>query len=75
MRKLNTSCRELIFNDIKSIEDKASGELNHARDKKEKKIQKEQEKSQSLTTWSKELQESHTCLTEINKEFVELLTE
>ena len=67
--------KDLISKDIKKIKDKASEKLDDSKAEKQKKIQEEESKSLNLTTWSKELKESHTRLTEGNKEFDELLTE
>ena len=75
LRKLDRDCRNLTSNDIKRIEDEASKTLDHAKAKKVGKIQNEEEKLHNLTSWATALQESHTCLTERNKEFDELLAE
>ena len=75
LKKLDKRCKDLISNDIKRIKYKATEELKRTRAVKEKKIQDEERKSRKLTKWSKECQESHTRLTETNKEFDELLTE
>ena len=75
LKELDKRCKDLISNDIKRIKDKATEELKRTRVVKEKKIQDEERKSLKLDEWSKECQESHTRLTETNKEFDELLTE
>lgn len=69
--KLYTCCKDLIFNDIARIKDKASEKLGHA----EAEIREEERKVHNLTIWARESLESHTRLTERNKEFDELLTE
>lgn len=68
-------CKDLIFNDIARIKDKASEKLGNAEAEKEKKIREEERKVHKLTIWARESLESHTRLTERNREFDELLTE
>lgn len=68
-------CKDLIFNDIARIKTKASETLGQAEAEKEKKIREEERKVHNLTIWARESLESHTRLTERNREFDELLTE
>lgn len=75
LKNLYKCCKELIFNDIRRIKDKASEKLNHAEAEKAKKIREEERKAHNLTIWANELQESQSCLTETNKELDELLKE